>query len=200
MSKSQESFIRSPWLMLTAGAVIGAVVAVSAVKLMETEQPTVIIQPPSAAQLAEAQSQQAKVHAFGASSADTVMLATGPVDDTTEGCFALDSVTGALTMVAPNVRTGQFSNLFKGNVLNDLQVQRGKAPKFVMVAGQSTFVRGAGINQPGRTVVYVADANTGNMVAYGFQWNQNAQKAGAPQAGTFMRLGVFKVREALLDN
>jgi len=200
MSKSQESFVRSPWFVLSAGAVIGAVVAVTSIKLMDSGQATVIIQPPSAAQLSQAQAQQAKLHAFGASSADTVMLATGPTDDSTEGCFALDSVTGTLTMVAPNARTAQFSNVFKGNVLNDLGVQRGKAPKFVMVTGQASFVRGAGVNQPGRTVVYIADANSGNMVAYGFQWNQNAQKAGAPQAGTFMKLGQFKVREAILDN
>jgi len=81
--------------------------------------------------------------------------------------------------------------VFKYNVLQDLGVQQGKKPNYVMVTGNANF------QVPGTSMcaVYVADANTGNFAAYMLPWNRTQARSGAPQSGPFVLLDVGKARQ-----
>ena len=101
--------------------------------------------------------------AAGSDSSDNFSLATGAISDQAEGAFFLDALTGDLQCIIPYARTGQIGGHFKTNVFNDLQVQRTKKPRLLMVTGDVQFV---GNNRPGNSLVYIVDATTGNFAAY----------------------------------
>jgi hypothetical protein len=121
-------------------------------------------------------------------------MATGPIDEEVEGLFTLDYLTGELQCFVINPRNYQWGGVFKANVVSDLGVQQGKKPNYVMVTGMANFQRGAAANAPAMCAVYVADANTGNFVAYGLSWNRTMARGMAPQAGALVKLGVGKAR------
>ena len=54
--------------------------------------------------------------------------------------------------------------------------------------------RGPQGNSMGRSVIYVADGNTGNVACYAVPWNRQAVTSGAPQAGPLVRVAVGKAR------
>jgi hypothetical protein len=83
--------------------------------------------------------------------------------------------------------------MFKTNVIADLGIEQGKTPDYVMSAGVADF-RGPAGNQFGRSIVYVADGNTGNVACYAVPWNRAAVTGGAPQAGALARVAVGKAR------
>ena len=84
--------------------------------------------------------------------------------------------------------------MFKYNVINDLGVQQGKDPNYVMVTGQTQFLRGTGSQTPAMCVLYVMDANTGNFAAYGLAWNRTMARGPQVQTGTLTLLQPGKAR------
>ena len=84
--------------------------------------------------------------------------------------------------------------MFKYNVINDLGVQQGKDPNYVMVTGQTQFLRGTGVTTPAMCVLYVMDANTGNFAAYGLAWNRTMARGPQVQTGTLTLLQQGKAR------
>jgi hypothetical protein len=68
----------------------------------------------------------------------------------------------------------------------------------VVVTGQ-TDIRGPGGAQAfANSMVYVADSNTGKVAAYAIPWDRNLAAQGAPQVGTFVRMGMFQGRKAAI--
>jgi len=133
------------------------------------------------------------LNASASHSGQTFAMATGPIDGDIEALFMLDYLTGELTCSVIHTRTAQFFTQFKYNVIQDLGVQQGKQPDYVMVTGQAAFVGRTGGNSPASTVVYVADGNTGNFAAYGIVWNRTIAQSGAP-TGAFTPLGKGMAR------
>ena len=121
-------------------------------------------------------------------------MATGPVAEGVEGVFFLDFITGDLQCWVLYSRTGDFGAKFSVNVLNDLGITQGKKPSFLMVTGAASFPRGTGAQRPGNCVVYVADANTGNVAAYYIPWNRQLETAGRVQAAPLILLRKGQVR------
>jgi len=97
--------------------------------------------------------------------------ATGPVDDDTEGLFTLDFTTGLLRGAVLGRRNAKFAAYYYRDVRSDLGVDPSKRARYLLVTGQVNLPRGGGLNQPGRSVIYVVDANSGNFAAYGIPSN-----------------------------
>ena len=92
--------------------------------------------------------------------------ATGPIDVGIEGLFVLDFVTGQLTSQLLNPRTGQLGGLYRHNVAQDLGIEQGRPPKYLLVTGELQVRQQIANVKPAASLVYVADVNSGRYVAY----------------------------------
>ena len=140
------------------------------------------------------------LHATATDGSSTMAIATGPIDEGVEGLFVLDFITGELQCSVLNPRTGTLGGLFKHNVTLDLGVEQGKQPHYMMVTGVANFRPAAGGNvRPASSVVYVADANTGNYAAYWLPWNRQAQQYNYAQMSPMMLLGKGSARNVAIE-
>src|SRR5215213_2224313 len=128
-----------------------------------------------------------KAHAVATHGSDNFAIATGLVDDEIEALYFLDFLTGDLRGAIVNRRNGQFSGYFQYNVLGDFD-GIGDPPRFLMVTGMASLPRGRGATQIGKSLVYVAEATTGQVAAYVLPFNSTLNAAGAPQTGSFVRV------------
>jgi hypothetical protein len=139
---------------------------------------------------------QAPLHAWSATAqTEKFAIATGSIDDASEGLFILDYLTGELQCAVISPATGAFMSFFKTNIVSDLRVDAAKNPKFLMVTGNLDFRRVAGGPQLGTCVCYVAEASSGQVVAYGVPWARQRQNATDYFSAPLMKLDDFKFRE-----
>ncbi|MCS7238788.1 MAG: hypothetical protein NZ899_11045 [Thermoguttaceae bacterium] len=152
------------------------------------------------------------VQAVATDRAENYAIATGWVDEGVEALYFLDFLTGTLRAAVPSNQTRDFRARFETNVLGDLQkvidlqnanlaqvnAQRARAgqpplpplqmpqnPRFLMVTGNLDIRRGAAARtRPSAAAVYVAELNTGIVLAYVVPWNQSAHAANQPQGGS----------------
>lgn len=152
------------------------------------------------------------VRAVATDRAENYAIATGWVDEGVEALYFLDFLTGTLRAAVPSNQTRDFRARFETNVLADLQkvidiqnanlaqvnAQRARAgqpplpplqvpqnPRFLMVTGNLDIRRGAAARtRPSAAAVYVAELNTGIVLAYVVPWNQSAHAANQPQGGS----------------
>lgn len=115
---------------------------------------------------------------------DNFMIATGMVDDDLEGFFFLDFLTGDLRAAIVSRRTGKFSGFFEYNVTRDFGVLA-QNPKYLMVTGLADLPRGRGASQISRSLVYIAEATSGQVYSYALPYNSTLNAAGKMQTGTF---------------
>jgi len=177
---------QSTWMLLV-GLAMGLLVGVGMMIGMLAAVRSI---PASGSPLAET-----LLHATASHSGKSMAMATGPIDEEVEGVFILDYLTGDLQCYVINARfPTQWSGMFKYNVIQDLGVEQGKDPNYVMVTGQTQFVRGSGVATPAMCTLYVMDANSGNFAAYGLAWNRTAARGPQTQTGTLTRLQQGKAR------
>ncbi|MCC7084671.1 MAG: hypothetical protein IT427_06660 [Pirellulales bacterium] len=136
------------------------------------------------------------LHAVATHGADGFALATGLIDANIEGVYFLDYLTGDLKGAVLNLNNGQFTTFYEYNVLRDLQVEGGKAPKFLMVTGLGELRLRANQFQPGESIIYVMEATSGTLAAYAVPWNRGRATlpSSAPQNNGFVLLNVTKFR------
>lgn len=136
------------------------------------------------------------LHAVATQGQDGFALATGLLDSNIEGVYFLDCLTGVLKGAALNINNGQFTTVFETNVLSDLKLEMGKSPKFLMVTGLANLRRGPTQFQPGESVIYIAEINSGIMACYGVRWNigRSTQPSPAMQATSFVLLDKIQLR------
>ena len=156
---------RTHWFFLAAGLTMGLLVALG---VWLGRAPAQSVQLP-----------EHLLHAAGASSNDAFACCTGVLEDG-EGLFVLDFLTGELTCMALQPRTGTFMGRFATNVTQALGADPQKKPRYLLATGMMDFPRGGGAARPARSVVYVVDGNTGNFAAYSVPWNPNAWSARQP--------------------
>lgn len=137
--------------------------------------------------------QETLLHASSASSGEQFAMASGAIDSEAEGIFVLDYVTGVLKCAVLNQRTGKFAALFTANVTSELGAA--KNPKYEMVTGLVNFTRGTTPRRPGMSVVYVLDATTGKLIAYGIPWRREAAATGRPQIGQLQPIDGMQIRD-----
>ena len=66
-----------------------------------------------------------------------------------------------------------------------------------MVTGSADMPRGTANFQYAKSIVYVAEASTGQVAAYTIPWNSSMQAAGKPQYGEFQPLDVQPIPHRL---
>jgi hypothetical protein len=142
--------------------------------------------------------EQRYLNATASHGADTMAIATGPIDNS-EGLFVLDYLTGELTCFVLNSRTGKFDAGFKTNVIQSLGVQPGKKPKYLMVTGIADFPRIPGGGQLGQCAIYVVASNTGNCGVWGVPFSRQAAATGAGQWGPLFFINAGKARNVALE-
>ena len=97
-----------------------------------------------------------------------------------------------------NRQTGQFNAFFQYNLLGDFGALRTKSPKFLMVTGLADLTLQRGQYRLANSVLYVAEATTGQVAVYGMPWNQALQAAIQPQQNTFVLLDKRQFRTAVI--
>jgi hypothetical protein len=143
---------------------------------------------------------QAPLHGSATAQTEKFAIATGSIDETAEGIFFLDYLTGDLKCAVISPLTGKFLSFFSTSVIRDLDVDAAKNPKFLMVTGNVDFRRIAGGPQWGQTVCYVAEVNSGKVVAYGVPWAKQRQNATDQIVASLLPLDAFKFRDVQIRN
>jgi hypothetical protein len=135
------------------------------------------------------------VLATGTDKTENLILATGLLDGQNEIVVCLDIVSGTLKGFVINTNTRQFFAQYTApSVATDLNVAKGRNPKYSLVTGVSGFKPGPGGARLGQCVVYIAEESSGNMVAYAVPWDPSAMsRGGAKINAAFVKIGVVKV-------
>jgi len=120
-------------------------------------------------------------------------IATGFVDDSIEAFYFLDFLTGDLRAAAVSRRTGKFVAFFQRNIQQDF-TGSAKNPKYLMVTGMANIPRGRSNTQVGNSLIYIAEASSGEVAAYALPWNSSLNAKGEGQRGGFVPLarGSFR--------
>lgn len=139
----------------------------------------------------------AAVGATATHGTDSVVMCTGEVDVGIEGVYVLDVVTGELKGAALNVRTGKFMTAYAySDIAKDLQADGVKNPKYLMVTGEAQMTQGFGPNgRIGRSVIYVAEVNSGWVACYSVPWTANRATATNQVTAAFQFVDRFPFRQ-----
>lgn len=175
---------QSRWTLLVIGLALGVIIGAAVAVQLSSSQ----IQLPATL-----------LNASATHGGTTMAIATGPIQDGVEGFFVLDFITGELTCSVLNPRSGQMGGAYRANVVNDLGVEQGKQPQYLLVTGAANFRTQGGNLIPAESVVYVADANTGRYVAYWLPWNRQAAQQNFPQAAAMQVLGKGSARNIQVE-
>jgi hypothetical protein len=138
-----------------------------------------------------------QVQATATHGVDNFAIATGFVDQRVEALYFLDFLTGELRAVTISRRTGQFDSLYEYNVQQDFGVKI-KNPKYLLVTGRGLLPRGSRDTQLAASLVYVAEATTGQVYAYAMPWDPTASAAGRTQSGRFISMGGGSMRSTVI--
>lgn len=137
------------------------------------------------------------LHASATHGLDKFAIATGLVDDQVEALYFLDYLTGDMRAAVINPKTGRFNAFFTRNIAADFG-GAGRSSGYLMVTGQADMPRGRADIQFAQSIVYVAEATTGQVAAYTIPWNSSFQAAGRTQYGEFRPLDVAQFRTAFV--
>lgn len=140
------------------------------------------------------------LHALATHGGDSMAIATGPIDEGVEGVFMLDFITGELTCQVLNPRTGTLAGLYKRQIAQDLGVEAGKQPKYLMVTGAIEIRQNISNVKPADSLLYIADANTGRYACYMLPWNKAAFSQNVAQANEIIPIGGGSARNAVVEN
>lgn len=137
------------------------------------------------------------LHASATHGIDKFAIATGSVDAGVEALYFLDFLTGDMRAAVINPKTGKFNAFYTRNIAADFG-GAGRNSGYLMVTGSVSMPRGSNNFQYADSIVYVAEAGTGQVAAYTIPWNSTAQAAGKRQYGEFQPLDVQQFRTAFV--
>ena len=151
------------------------------------------------------------LHAVTTDRLESFAIATGFVDDGVEAIYFLDFLTGTLRGAVLSSQTRDFQARYERNIHADVaeviqfqnanlqvtnaqrtkagmpalpQVQPPQNPRYLIATGLADIRRGAMTRmRPGQAVIYVAEINTGIVLAYAVPWDQSAHAANQPSGG-----------------
>jgi len=141
--------------------------------------------------------QGVRVEATATHGVDNFAIATGFVDQKVEALYFLDFLTGELRAVTISRHTGQFDSLYQYNVQRDFGEEI-KNPRYLLVTGRGLLPRGSRNTQLAASLVYVAEATTGQVYAYAMPWDSSANAARQPQSGQFIPMGGGSMRSTFI--
>ncbi|MCI0332070.1 MAG: hypothetical protein L0228_02440 [Planctomycetes bacterium] len=137
------------------------------------------------------------LHASATHGLDKFAIATGLVDNSVEALYFLDFLTGDMRAAVINPKTGKFNSFFTRNIAADFG-GAGRNTGYLLVTGSVDMPRGTSKFQFANSIVYVADATTGQVAAYTIPWNSALHAAGTTQYGEFQPLDVRAFRTAFV--
>ncbi len=139
-----------------------------------------------------------KLHAASAARGKSISLATGWIDESVEGIYILDHMTGNLQCWVLSPKTGKISGVYTANVNVGLETDVAGEKDYVMSTGSFVFSGGSsGARVPARSVVYVAEGNSGNVAAFGLQYDKaTIRRGGGVDNGTLELIGKAPARGA----
>jgi hypothetical protein len=138
-----------------------------------------------------------RAHAVATHGSDNFAIATGLIDNQIEALYFLDFLTGDLRATIVNRRNASFSSFFEHNILGDFQ-GIGDPPRFLMVTGAADLPQGRAGTQIGKSLIYIAEATTGQVAAYVLPFNSTLHASGAPQTGRFVKVASGSFRSAFV--
>lgn len=139
----------------------------------------------------------APLHASATHGIEKFAIATGAVDAGVEALYFLDFLTGDMRAAVINPKTGKFNSFYTRNIAADFG-GAGRNSGYLMVTGSVNMPRGTNTFQYADSIVYVAEAGTGQVAAYTIPWNSSQQAAGKAQYGEFQPLDVQQFRTAFV--
>jgi len=137
--------------------------------------------------------QGSQVHATATHGESNFAIATGPARNDLEAFYFLDFLTGDLRAAVVNTRNGKFTSLFEHNINADFE-SLSKNPKFLMVTGLAQLPRGRGNVQFGASLIYIAEATSGEVHSYALPFNTSLNAKGEYQRGSLVHVagGSFR--------
>lgn len=140
----------------------------------------------------------APLHAVATDRIDNFAIATGHVGDGIEAVFMLDFLTGNLSAAVINPVGSTIGFAYSHNILQDLQVDMSKSPKFLMVTGDFQYRGQGGPGLYGGTGVYIAEANSGMIACYALQFNNAQLNSANMQKREFLKVYSGTFRQAVV--
>jgi len=135
------------------------------------------------------------LHAVATDRTDGFAMATGYCDEQVEAVYFLDFLTGDLSAAVVSKQNGHFNAFYTYNVTGDLAVNPGRPPRYLMTTGNADLRRTGGkAASLSRSLVYVAELNSGKVAAYAIPWSSSAWNAGQTLRGDFTLLDVGRFR------
>ncbi len=137
------------------------------------------------------------LHATATDRFENFAIATGAVDEGVEALYFLDFLTGELkAAVLSKQRPPCFNAFYQRNVSQDMGVNPGSNPRYLMVTGMADIRRGASQMSPSSAVVYVAEITSGQVAAYAVPWNAERHASGQIFRGEIIPLDKTRFRTA----
>ena len=131
------------------------------------------------------------LHAVATDRTEGFAMATGCCDESVEAVYFLDFVTGDLSAAVVSKQNGHFNAFYKHNIVADLGINPAKPPKFLLTTGTVDLRRTGGKTTTlSRSLVYVAELQSGKVAAYAIPWSSSAWNAGQTLRGEFTLLDV----------
>ena len=135
------------------------------------------------------------VHAVATDRTDGFAVATGYCDESVEAIYFLDFLTGDLSAAVVSKQNGRFNAFYTHNVAADLGINPAKPPRFLLTTGTVDLRHSGGkTTSLSKSLVYVAELQSGKVGAYAIPWSSSAWNAGQTQRGQFTLLGVGSFR------
>lgn len=125
------------------------------------------------------------LHAVATDRVEDYAMATGFVADGVEAVYYLDFLTGSLRAAVLSRQTQGFQAFYETNIHADMTaamatsgVQMPQKPSYMMVTGVIDIRPMAGQRaRPGSAALYVAESNTGFILAYIVPWSPESHSA-----------------------
>ncbi len=143
---------------------------------------------------------QVPLHAVATHGQENFAICTAPMDDEVEAIFVLDDLTGDLKGTVLNVQMRRFNTLFEYNVLHDLPTPTTKNPHYRIVSGVANIRQNVQAGQMARSVLYVAEVTSGQMVVYGVPWVPGRGNSMIQVKTTLIPLDKWQFRTTAIRN
>ncbi len=111
-----------------------------------------------------------------------------------DAVFVLDFLTGRLTGGLMNPQTAAFTNFYVANVAVDFDIDPSVKPKFAIIPGQGYIPNKGGL-QVASGLFYVAELNSGVVLAYSFPFKISRAPINTPVALKPIAKFPFRARE-----
>lgn len=106
------------------------------------------------------------VHAVATDRHENFAICTSTVDDSLEAVYFLDFLTCELKTSVVLPQTNEFTTAYVRDIRKDLMIDPAEKPHFLMVSGVHRVQPNSDMPRGARSVLYVAELNTGRMVSY----------------------------------